>query len=442
MLEVSRTTVISAFEQLRAEGYLEGKKGSGTFVASSLPDDLLRVRSKAKSETRRPVKTGPISKRGILWASTAASFCEDNDTARAFQPGLPALDDFPFDVWSRMISRRWRNPSHDIACYGDAAGYRPLRDAIASYVQLARGVHCEPEQVIIVAGSQQGLDMVARILVDPGDSVWVEDPCYRGACGALLGAGAKLVPVRVDEDGLDVAAGESACREARVVYVTPSHQYPLGVTMTLARRLALLDWANRNACWIIEDDYDSEYQYTGRPLTALQGLDKEERVIYLGTFSKVLFPSLRLGYVIVPRNLVDIFAAAHSHSAYCCPLIEQVALTDFITEGHFARHIRRMRRLYQERQDELVQRAGKELAGLLEVSPARAGMHLLGWLPDKLSDQAVSRQAARAGVDVRPLSFYCIDSRRAPGLLLGYTGISTAEIRLGLRKLASVLLAF
>src|SRR5215471_2270086 len=187
MLEVSRTTVIGAFDQLRAEGYLDGKKGSGTFVAASLPDDLLRVRSKGKSEMPRSVQTGPISKRGTLWASTAASFCEDSDTARAFQPGLPAIDDFPFDVWSRMLAKRWRHASNDIACYGDAAGYRPLRDAIASYVQLARGVHCEPEQVIIVAGSQQGLDMVARILLDPGDPAWVEDPGYRGACGALLG---------------------------------------------------------------------------------------------------------------------------------------------------------------------------------------------------------------------------------------------------------------
>jgi GntR family transcriptional regulator/MocR family aminotransferase len=338
-----------------------------------------------------------------------------------------------------MVAKRLRNPSNDIACYGDAAGYHPLREAIASYVQMARGVQCEPEQVIIVAGSQQGLDMVARVLLDPGDPAWVEDPCYRGACGALVGAGARLVPVRVDEEGLNVAAGESACRDARVAYVTPSHQYPLGSTMSLARRLRLLDWANRCGSWIIEDDYDSEFQYTGRPLTALQGLDKEERVIYLGTFSKVLFPSLRLGYVIVPGTLVDTFTAAHSHSAYCCPLIEQVVLTEFITEGHFSRHIRRMRRLYQERQSELVQSAGKELGGLLEVNPARAGMHLIGWLREDLNDRVLSREAARAGVDVRPLSFYCIESRLRPGLLLGYTGISKAEIRLGLRKLAKVL---
>lgn len=375
----------------------------------------------------------------MQWAATPSSFSEDEGKARAFQPGLPSIDDFPFDVWSRMISKRWRYPSSELACYGSSAGYRPLRDAIASYAQLARGVRCEPEQVIIVAGSQQGLDMVVRVLLDPGDPAWIEDPCYRGACGALVGAGTRLVPVPVDEQGLDVAAGESVCADARVAYVTPSHQYPLGVTMSLARRLALLDWATRSGAWIIEDDYDSEYQYTGRPLAALQGLDKEDRVIYVGTFSKVLFPSLRLGYLIVPGNLVDTFSAAHAHTSYFCPLIEQVVLTDFITEGHFSRHIRRMRRLYEERQAVLVQSAESDLGGLLEVSPARAGMHLIGWLPDTVNDQDVSRRAARGGIDVRPLSFYCIEAKHRPGLLLGYTGIPEAEIRLGVRRLADIL---
>lgn len=340
-----------------------------------------------------------------------------------------------------MISKCWRHPSTGLACYGSAAGYRPLRDAIANYVQLARGVRCEPEQVIIVAGSQQGLDMVARVLLDPGDPAWIEDPCYRGAWAAFVGAGARLVPVPVDDQGLDVVAGESACADARVVYVTPSHQYPLGVTMSLARRLALLNWAGRSGAWIIEDDYDSEYQFAGRPLAALQGLDKEERVIYIGTFSKVLFPSLRLGYLIVPTNLVDTFIAAHTHTSYFCPLVEQVVLTDFIAEGHFSRHIRRMRRLYEERQAALVRCVERELSGLLEVSPARAGMHLIGWLTEGMNDQVVSRRAAIAGIDVRPLSFYCIAESRRPGLLLGYTGVPVAEMRLAARKLADILRA-
>jgi GntR family transcriptional regulator/MocR family aminotransferase len=438
-LEVSRTTVISAFDQLIAEGYIDGKTGAGTFVATSVPDDLLRVRAKVANPVRRPASRRPISSRGKLWVSTAASFIPDEGRPRAFQPGLPSIDDFPFDVWSRMFSKRWRHPSRELACYGHAAGYRPLRDAIANYVQLARGVRCDPDQVIIVAGSQQGLDLVARVLLDQGDAAWIEDPCYRGARGALLGAGARLVPVPVDEQGLDVSTVESACIEARVGYVTPSHQYPLGVTMTLSRRLALLDWATRCGAWIIEDDYDSEYQYSGRPLAALQGLDEDDRVIYVGTFSKVLFPALRLGYLIVPSSLVDVFCAAHSHTAYFCPLIEQIVLTDFIFEGHFSRHIRRMRRLYEERQAALVESAKTELSGLLEVSPARAGMHLIGWLRTGLNDQAISRRAAAAGLDVRPLSFYCIEAKQRAGLLLGYTGIPVPEIRRGIRALADIL---
>ena len=438
-LKISRTTVINAFDQLLAEGYIEGKKGSGTFVGASLPDDLLRVRASAAHVDRRFPGPSNVSKRGILWASTASSFFQDEGTPRAFQPGLPSIDEFPFDIWSRMISKRWRYPSREYACYGSAAGYRPLRDAIATYTQLARGVRCEPEQVIIVAGSQQGLDMVARVLLDPGDPAWIEDPCYRGAYAAFLGAGARLIPVSVDENGLDVAAGVSTCKDARLAYVTPSHQYPLGVTMSLARRLALLDWATRGGAWIIEDDYDSEYQYAGRPLPALQGLDKEERVIYVGTFSKVLFPSLRLGYLIVPTELVDTFIAAQSHTAYYCPLIEQIVLADFITEGYFARHIRRMRRLYEERQAVLVKTAESELGALLEVNSAPAGMHLIGWLPAGSNDQSVSRSAAKAGVDVRPLSFYCLKNKRSSGLLLGYTGIPAADIRLGIKKLAQIL---
>jgi GntR family transcriptional regulator / MocR family aminotransferase len=438
-LAVSRTTVINAFDQLLAEGYLEGRKGSGTFVAGSLPDDLLRVRAKATGATSRTQKTRKISKRGVMWTSTTSTFLGDEAKPRAFQPGLPSISDFPFDIWSRMISKRWRNPIKELACYGSSTGYRLLREAIANYVQLARGVRCEPKQVIIVAGSQQGLDMTARVLLDPGDPAWIEDPCYSGACGALIGAGATLMPVPVDDQGIDVAVGESTCEDAKIVYVTPSHQYPLGVTMSLRRRLALLDWATRAGAWIIEDDYDSEYQYTGRPLPALQGLDKEERVIYVGTFSKVLFPSLRLGYLIVPDNLVDAFSAAQSHTAYFCPLIEQIVLAEFIMEGHFSRHIRRMRKLYQERQAVLLESAKSELDGLLEVDPARAGMHLIGWLPKDANDQVVSRRAAEAGIDVRPLSFYCIEAKRRPGLLLGYTGISEAEIRLGARKLAGIL---
>jgi GntR family transcriptional regulator/MocR family aminotransferase len=438
-LGVSRTTVVIAFDQLMSEGYITGRGGSGTFVADSIPDDLLRVRARSRSTARQPHSARTISRRGSLLASAQSSFLNDEGGARAFKLGLPAIDAFPFDVWSKLSSRVWRRPPPDLAGYGNAAGYNPLREAIANYLSTSRGVRCETEQVIIVSGSQQGLDLAARVLLDPGDSAWIEDPGYRGAHGALLGSGARLAPVPVDDQGLDVAAGEALCSGAKLAYVTPSHQYPLGVTMSLGRRLALLAWASRSGSWILEDDYDSEYRYSGRPLTALQGLDTEGRVIYVGTFSKVLLPALRLGYLVVPTDLIDAFIAAHSHSAYNSPPIEQAILAGFISDGHFARHVRRMRALYQERQAILIEAAERELYGLLEVNTAEAGMHLIGWLPNNVSDQSISRHAASVGVDVLPLSFYCIEAKQRPGLLLGYTGIQAAEVIRGAKKLAAAL---
>jgi GntR family transcriptional regulator/MocR family aminotransferase len=267
----------------------------------------------------------------------------------------------------------------------------------------------------------------------------MEDPGYLGARGAFMGAGAHVLPVAVDAEGFDVTAGARHGAPPRLVYVTPSHQYPLGATMSLRRRLALLAWANQTGAWVVEDDYDSEYRYAGRPLAALQGLDSEGRVIYLGTFSKVLFPALRLGYMVVPSDLVGTFAAACA-LAHCHPAtIEQMALTDFIREGHFARHIRRMRVLYAERQAALVEAARRELAGLLDVHPAEAGMHLVGWLPPGIEDVTAAQRAAAQGVDVQPLSQYRLEPRPGAGLLLGYAAVDTREIREAVQRLAQAL---
>jgi GntR family transcriptional regulator/MocR family aminotransferase len=323
--------------------------------------------------------------------------------------------------------------------YGDPAGYRPLREAIAEYVIAARGVRCSAEQVIVVAGSQQGLDLAARVLLDVGDTAWLEDPGYIGARGALKSAGADVVPVPVDSEGLNVAEAVSRYPLARLVYITPSHQYPLGVTMSLPRRLALLEWAQRAGAWVLEDDYDSEYRYTGRPLPALQGLDTENRTVYLGTLSKTLFPSLRLGYLVVPPDLVDTFIAAKALADRHAPSVEQAVLTDFITQGHFARHIRRTRVLYAQRQAALVDAATRELTGLLEISPAEAGMHLVGYVPEGVDDQAVSQQAAAHKVEAPALSSYALMPLRRGGLLLGYAAVDERVIREGVRRLAAAL---
>lgn len=447
-LGVSRNTVMNAFDQLLAEGYVEGHIGSGTYVSRALPEEMICARAnvrgasspQARGASAQPRRGGrSLSRRGAALAATPVSVSRRPEGVRPFRPGTPALDAFPFDVWSRLLARHWRQPSGDLLGYAGAAGYGPLREAVAGYLGAARAVRCEPEQVIIVAGMQQAFDMAARVLLDPGDAAWVEDPGYLGARAALAGAGARIVPVPVDGDGLDVEAGAARAAEARLVYVSPSHQYPLGVTMTLARRLALLEWASRAGAWVLEDDYDSEYRYAGRPLAALQGLDREGRVIYLGTFSKVLFPSLRMGYMVVPRDLVDAFVVARALASRFSPTIEQAVLADFVNEGHFARHIRRMRALYAERQALLVEAARGELEGLLEVRPGDAGIHLIGWLHEGADDAAASRAAAERGLDAQPLSAFRMKQRGRDGLILGYAAYNERQIREGVRQLAAAL---
>lgn len=439
-LSISRNTVMSAFEQLLAEGYLEGKVGAGTYVAQVLPEDMIYVEMGQKM-LRQPLpqKGRTLSKRSQVVTATRLTTARNLAQPVAFRPGMPDVAEFPGEVWSRLVAKHWQNSSAGLLGYGEAQGYKPLREAIAAYLWTMRGVHCEAEQIVIVAGSQQGLDLAARVLLDPGEAVWLEDPGYLGARSALLGAGAQIVPVPVDAEGLNVEAGVALKPEVRLAYISPSHQYPLGVTMSLARRLALLEWANHVGAWILEDDYDSEYRYASRPLAALQGLDNEGRVIYLGTFSKVLFPALRLGYLVVPPDLIEAFVAARAVSDRHSPSIEQAVLADFITEGHFARHIRRMRALYAERQQILVKTARQELRGLLEINPAEAGMHLVGWLPTEIEDCLVAKQATVVGMEVPALSAYALEPYPRGGLLLGYAGFNELEISQGIHKLKTVL---
>ena len=320
-LGVSRNTVAGAFDQLRAEGYLEARERGGTFVAARLPDALFRVARPVPPPTRRSelprgVPPGPgglrLSARGRLLTETALLSLRARDSAiRPFRSGVPAVDLFPRRIWARLMARRWRRGAVPLA-YGDAAGDATLRSAIAEYVRGARGAKCTDDQVLIVSGSQQALDLAARVALDPGDAAWVEEPGYWGVRAALAAAGARLVPVPMDGEGLAVADGMAREPAARVVCVAPSHQFPLGVTMSLARRLELLGWARQAGAWILEDDYDSEYRYASRPLACLQGLDQTGCVVYIGTFSKTVFPSLRLGYVIAPHGMVEALQAARA----------------------------------------------------------------------------------------------------------------------------------
>jgi GntR family transcriptional regulator/MocR family aminotransferase len=436
-LGVSRMTVDSAVAQLRAEGYLHGRQRSGTYVVQGLPDHALSVGSAPTAPVAPGLARPPrLSARGVKMASSS-------DVRRArvravpFALGVPALDAFPWKVWAQLSARFWRKLPSESLLYGDAAGYAPLREAVAQHVRHARGIDCSAEQVFIVEGSQQGLDLATRLVVDPGDEVWVEDPGYVGARAAIESAGATLVPVPVDDDGLDVNVGRLHAPTARAAYVTPSHQFPLGVTLTAARRLALLEWAREADAWIIEDDYDSEYRYSSAPLPSLQALDVDGRVVYVGTFSKTLFPALRMGYVIVPAHLVDAFRAARGVSGRHAPGVQQAVLAAFVEAGHYERHIRRMRTLYQERRSALLE-YGRSRVAQLDFKPHDGGMHVLARLTIPVRDYSVVAEGQRAGLELAPVSAYTV-SHGQQGLLLGFAGYSSARIAIACEQLSRVM---
>jgi GntR family transcriptional regulator/MocR family aminotransferase len=436
---VSRNTVMTAYEQLLAEGYLQGQVGSGTYVPRTLPDELIVVRGAARPSAPAGRRGRGLSRRGEMLVRTSAAVPRFSGQARPFRPGVPDVAAFPTAVWARLVTRHLRRPPRGLLGYDHPAGYGPLRRAIAAHLGAARAVSCDPEQVLVVTGLQHALDLVARVLLDPGDLAWVEDPGYPGGRATLQGSGVVVVPVPVDADGLDVAAGSARWPDARLAYVTPSHQYPLGVTLSLPRRLALLDWARRADAWVVEDDYDSEFRYAGRPLAALQGLDRDGRVLYVGTCSKALFPALRVGYLVVPPDLVEAFTAARAATDRQTATLAQAALADFFAEGHFLRHVRKMRRLYADRQEALQRSARRELGGLLDVPHCETGLHLVGWLPDGRDDRAASAAAAGAGVEAPALSSYRVEGRGRGGLLLGYAGFEPGQIRDAVRRLGSVL---
>ena len=438
---VSRNTVVGAYDQLLAEGYVTGTVGAGTFVSAVLPDELLSPRADQVATQDGAPAAGP-SARGLKLAALAPA---RDRRHRAFVTGVPDLEQFPFDQWARLMNVAWRRPGRELLAGVGPGGYAPLRRAIASYLLTARAVRCQADQVIVVAGVQQGIALAAQVLLDAGDKVWIEDPGYPGIKGAFAGAGTLTVAVPVDGEGLDIARGAKVAPGARFVCVTPSHHYPLGVTMSLARRLELLDWAERHDAWILEDDYDSEFRYAGRPLASLQGLDRSGRVIYAGSFSKVMFPSLRLGYLVVPPDLVDVFRRARAALDDHPPSAAQPVLARFIDDGLFAAHVRRMRKLYAARQEALLAAAEAHLGGLLDVRADEAGMHLVAWLTDQVRTRMGDREAARLAlahdVTVYPLTAFAERPDMRHGLVLGYAAVPEDEIAAGALRLARALTA-
>ncbi len=434
-LGISRLTVQNTYEQLVSEGFLTARVGAGTFVAEIPPEDLPPP---AADLDRAGHPLGArLSERGRriskTWAATRIGM------TGPFRPGVPAADLFPLRAWSALWSKALKQMGRELFGYGPPGGHAPLRDAIAAHLRDARGVSCEPDQVIVTAGAQQSFALTALALLDSGDLAWGEDPGHAAGRDVLTAFGVSVASVPIDAEGLDLATARREHPDPRLIFVTPSHQHPLGVTMSLRRRLELLQFAQRAGAWVLEDDYDSEFRYAGRPLPALQGLDTADTVIYAGSFSKVLYPSLRLGYVVAPPDLIEPFRSAQTVLSQGTPYLPQVVLAEFMREGRLAAHIRRMRAAYAERQSLLVACLRREAGGLLEVEPTDAGMHLMAWLPDGMDDMAASQALWDAGIEAIPLSIYCVRPYPRNGLLLGFTGVPPGQIAPNVSKLVETL---
>jgi GntR family transcriptional regulator / MocR family aminotransferase len=427
-LSVSRGTVTQAYEQLLSEGYLQAARGSGTYVCRELPERTLR----ADAGARRGVKTT----RGVKLSTYGEGLRQDYPLYPAlpghvcFAQWGPDRESFPWALWRRIVGRHSRRVSRELFDYSEEVqGHAGLREEIAAYVARSRAVHCTPGQVIIINGSQQALDLCGRLLFERGDTVAVENPGYPGALRTFASCGALLQPMPIDKEGI-------LCRHlndaARAVYVTPSHQYPTGVSMSLNRRLELIAWARKRSAVIIEDDYDSEYRYSGAPLPALQGLAEEVPVVYCGTFSKVMFPGLRIGYLIVPESLVAPFTRAKRLADNYTPLLQQIALRDFLAQGHLERHIRRMRRLYGDRRDALLTALRKHFGDAATVEGEDAGMHAFV----RIADRGLLERAKRNKVQVRGAQPCYLEGDASQRYLFGFSSMPPREIREGIRRLA------
>ena len=433
-LGVARGTVTEAFEQLQAEGYLESQVGAGTRVAPTLAEQARPPRPPAG---RSPNKTAPIElpPRAVRLATVMAAFTPMPEVP--FAIAVPGGAVAPDDNWRRLGNRVRASRAAAPASYGDPRGLIELRQAIADYVRKSRAVHCEPEQVVITAGTQQGLYLAGRVLLSAGDRVWAEDPAYPGMTAVLDDLDLVTTRVGVDAQGIDVDAAIAACPDARAAFVTPSHQYPLGMPMSMARRNALVAWAARSNAWIVEDDYDSELRYAGHPFPSMQGL-APSRVIYLGTLSKVLFPSLRLGYVVAPLPLIDAFAGARALLDRHSPTADQHVLAAYMREGLFEAHIRRIRGVYAARRATLIASLTRHMPDHVALQPSDQGMHLLLWLPQGFDDVQLAKSALADGIVVRPISPMYEAAARA-GLMLGFGGFEPEELEAAAIRLRQVI---
>ena len=458
-LSISRNSVVRAYDQLYAEGFIEGRVGDGTYVAllpqAALPAKKLSTKVSTGFSTGLPtaLSTNPPDLPGVSSSevihSGALGRIEKNHLAlppsgppRAFRVGVPAFDLFPFEVWAKLNAAFWRKPDLQRLCYGDPAGDARLRGLIAAYLRSSRGMQCSAEQIVITSGAQQGISLCAQLLVEPGDRVGIENPGYRAAGHAFAVAGARLHGVAVDSEGIDCTELASL-GDCRLAYVTPAHQYPTGVVMSLARRLELLAWAERTHGWIVEDDYDGEYRYSGAPLAPLAALDRQGRVLYVGTFGKVAFPALRLGYLVLPPGLVEAFAQRRAVDVRHSEVSTQAVMAEFMAAGHFQRHIRRMRRAALSRRNCLLAHWPTNIEGIASVPSVAAGLHLTVSVSSVARERELIEQAESVGVEVIGLSSYWLPDSQTPldqraGLVLGFAAVPEPAIEAALARLRNV----
>ncbi|WP_448949968.1 rhizopine catabolism transcriptional regulator MocR [Labrys neptuniae] len=424
-LRIARNTVSAAYDQLITEGYLSNRAGARPVVID-LPAAPTGNGPSSASEAHYP-----LSRRGELM--TSQPFHYGSPGHMAFHPGMPDASNFPFGLWSRLLARRASFARDTLFGTYNVTGHPDLRQAIAAYLKAARGVHCSPEQIVVTTGAQAGLDLLARILLDPGDAVWMEEPGYYGAQSAFIAAGGHLLPLRVERGNWQL--DPPADRQLRLIYVTPSCHHPLGGTMRMEQRLRLLDIAESRKAWIIEDDFDGEYRFQGQPVPAMQGFDRAQRVIYIGTFAKILFPALRLGFIVLPPSLQANIAQAVSITGQFAPLLLQAALADFFEQGHMARHLRRMRRIYAGRRQYFHELCAEHLSAWLRLEPGDAGIQITGFLREGLQDAVVAERGRRRHLNLSPLSMHYRHGVPRQGLVLGYAASDAAATQRGILSL-------
>ncbi len=458
-LAISRNSVVRAYDLLYAEGFIEGRVGDGTYVAQ-LPQTVPPAK-KLSTKISTGFSTGlptalstdgldlPVDSSSKVTHSAALTRIKNNHLSRppsgpprAFRVGVPAFDLFPFDVWAKLNAAFWRKPDLQQLCYGDPAGDARLRGMIAAYLRSSRGLPCTAEQIVITSGAQQGISLCAQLLVEPGDGVAIENPGYRAAGHAFAVVGARLHGVAVDSEGIDCNQLANL-KDCRLTYVTPSHQYPTGVVMSLARRLELLAWAERAQGWIVEDDYDGEYRYSGAPLAPLAALDRHGRVLYVGTFGKVAFPALRLGYLVLPPGLVDAFAQRRAVDVRHSEVSTQAVMAEFMAAGHFQRHIRRMRRAALSRRNSLLGGWPQDIAGIGPLPAVAAGLHLTVAVENVARERELIELARGVDVEINALSSYWLEDSTVPvdrraGLVLGFAAVSEQAIEAALQRLRTV----